>query len=125
MLAQPMQAVLLRMKDVSDYGYDLMGLTSDPGYDFVQVGRICQRGDEVYERDLIFGGGSWTVLTKDSHLVGHVIFGHWSPIRRTTLRLMMDDDVSHVQSTWSCRHGRDPNDTCCRVCIIFHRNVTT
>lgn len=96
-------------KDVSAYGYDLVGLKAGHGYNFVPVGQLCLVNDEQFEADP--SGGTWVVLMT-SYLIGQTIGRNWRPIRRP------------LKARWSCGHGRDSDHDHCIVCAVFMRYVT-
>lgn len=83
-------------------------LELDDGYDFVPVGQKTQAGDETFS---VLAG--WTLVLPN--YTGLIIDDRWAPVRRK--RVVR-------QKVWSCGHPRDEHESCCAICIIFHRNVT-
>lgn len=104
----------MKQDDSSAFGYARAGVAAGHGYAFVPVGSVVEAGDEYYEVDLL--GADWILLLMSSPMIGCKIESHWGPVRRR---------ISSTPARWSCGHGRDAGYTCCPVCAVFYRSVTS
>lgn len=97
----------MNLRDVSEYGYNLIGLTAGLDYEFIHVGETVREGDEWYTPS-----NRWEVVTG---WIDHIIWPNWQPHRRK---------IRVARPKWSCGHGKDADDTHCIVCAVFYRTVT-